>query len=176
MRKDVLLEFEYFPFIGSLYNGKLSPFEFQSSAVVSPRSARSRINRSVTSAWSDGRTDGYSHICLSIRLYVYFALEWHSPTRYRYKPRFFLSLSHTDTHSPSVLCARMRQRRATLFDFYGDVFQVTDSISSFPFPANLSVNAKPHSECLLPLSPFLAISTTVLSAFVCLEKGGHCCT
>lgn len=60
MRKDVLLEFEYFPFIESLYNGKLlpAPFEFQSSVVVSPRNAPSRINRSVTSAQMDRRMDG----------------------------------------------------------------------------------------------------------------------
>lgn len=83
MRKDALLEFEYFPFIGSLYNGKLSPapFEFQFFAVSPPRS---RINRSVCNERRVGRIDGYSHICFSIRLYVYFALGW--PGRSQYKP------------------------------------------------------------------------------------------
>jgi len=43
MRKDVLLKFEYFPFIGSLYNEKLSPapFEFQFFGRVSGRASRS---------------------------------------------------------------------------------------------------------------------------------------
>lgn len=71
------------------YNGKLSPapFEFQFFAVSPPRS---RINRSVCNERRVGRIDGYSHICFSMRLYVYFAREW--PGRSQYKPR--VSLPH----------------------------------------------------------------------------------
>lgn len=54
MRKDVLLKFEYFPFIGSLCNEKAfrrRPFNFNSSAVslAAPLSKYYRIKRSVTS-------------------------------------------------------------------------------------------------------------------------------
>lgn len=141
MRKDALLEFEYFPFIGSLYNRKLSPapFEFQFFAVSPPRS---RINRSVCNERRVGRIDGYSHICFSIRLYVYFALKW--PGRSQYKPCVSL-FTFTDKVPKNVIRFLQRCLPSDRLDFavflgIRDLFlHLRESYSKLSLPLSISL-------------------------------------
>lgn len=132
------------PFITESFHRR--PLNFNPSPCLR---ARSRINRSYNErryGRTGGRTDGYSRICLSIRLYVYFARS--NGRRARISGRKLFSL---------FASAAKASEGVALFDSYGNIFRVTDSISPFRTKTRSYLCVKAHSKLLsFSLSLFLS--------------------